>query len=101
MCYASHSDSLLLPTMRIKGNCKIKCIWIISADSYVKDIESTRKLVILRMKISRGINNYTERPESIIIITQPYITNYNVEYRDGLKSRGDKIGMPCTHTTVI
>ena len=22
-------------------------------------------------------------------------------YRDGLKSRGDKIGMPCTHTTVI
>ena len=29
------------------------------------------------------------------------LTNYNVEYRDGIKSRGDKIGMPCTHTTVI
>ena len=28
-------------------------------------------------------------------------SNYNVEYRDGIKSRGDKIGMPCTHTTVI
>ena len=28
-------------------------------------------------------------------------SNYNVEYRDGLKSRGDNIGMPCTHTTVI
>ena len=29
------------------------------------------------------------------------LTNYDVEYRDGIKSRGDKIGMPCTHTTVI
>ena len=28
-------------------------------------------------------------------------SNYNVEYRDGIKNRGDKIGMPCTHTTVI
>ena len=28
-------------------------------------------------------------------------SNYNVEYRDGIKGRGDKIGMPCTHTTVI
>ena len=28
-------------------------------------------------------------------------SNYNVEYRDGIKSRGDMIGMPCTHTTVI
>ena len=26
---------------------------------------------------------------------------YNVEYRDGIKSKGDKIGMPCTHITVI
>ena len=26
---------------------------------------------------------------------------YNVEYRDGTKSKGDKIGMPCTHSTVI
>ena len=26
---------------------------------------------------------------------------YNVEYRDGIKSEGDKIGMPCTHTTVM
>ena len=25
-------------------------------------------------------------------------SNYNVEYRDG---KGDKIGMPCTHSTVI
>ena len=25
-------------------------------------------------------------------------SNYNVEYRDGIKSRGDKIGMHCTHT---
>ena len=23
--------------------------------------------------------------------------NYNVEYRDGIKSEGDKIDMPCTH----
>ena len=23
-------------------------------------------------------------------------SNYNVEYRDGIKSKGDKIGMPCT-----
>ena len=22
----------------------------------------------------------------------------NVEYRDGIRSKGDKIGMPCTHT---
>ena len=29
------------------------------------------------------------------------LTNYNVEYRDGIKSKGDKIGMPCTHSTVI
>ena len=28
-------------------------------------------------------------------------SNYNVEYRDGTKSNGDKIGMPCTHSTVI
>ena len=28
-------------------------------------------------------------------------SNYNVEYRDGTKSKGDKIGMPCTHSTVI
>ena len=28
-------------------------------------------------------------------------SNYNVEYRDGIKSEGDKIGMPCTHSTVI
>ena len=28
-------------------------------------------------------------------------SNYNVEYRDGIKSKGDKIGMPCTHSTVI
>ena len=27
-------------------------------------------------------------------------SNYNVEYRDGIKSKGDKIGMPCTHSTV-
>ena len=28
--------------------------------------------------------------------------NYsNVEYRDGIKSKGDKIEMPCTHSTVI
>ena len=27
--------------------------------------------------------------------------NENVEYRDGIKSKGDKIGMPCTHSTVI
>ena len=27
-------------------------------------------------------------------------SNYNVEYRDGIKSEGDKIGMPCTHSTV-
>ena len=25
----------------------------------------------------------------------------HVEYRDGIKSKGDKIGMPCTHSTVI
>ena len=25
-------------------------------------------------------------------------SNYNVEYRDG---KGDKIGIPCTHSTVI
>ena len=24
-----------------------------------------------------------------------------MEYRDGIKSEGDKIGMPCTHSTVI
>ena len=29
------------------------------------------------------------------------ILNYNVEYRDGIKSKGDKIGMPCRHSTVI
>ena len=29
------------------------------------------------------------------------LTNCNVEYRDGTKSKGDKIGMPCTHSTVI
>ena len=28
-------------------------------------------------------------------------STYNVEYRDGIKSKGDKIGMPCTHNTVI
>ena len=28
-------------------------------------------------------------------------SNYNVEYRDGIKSEGDKIGMPCTHSRVI
>ena len=28
-------------------------------------------------------------------------SNYNVEYRDGIKSKGDKIRMPCTHSTVI
>ena len=28
-------------------------------------------------------------------------SNYNVEYRDGIKSKGDKIGMPCTHSTVM
>ena len=27
--------------------------------------------------------------------------NSNVEYRDGIKSKGDKIRMPCTHSTVI
>ena len=26
---------------------------------------------------------------------------YNVEYRDGIKSEGNKIGMPCTHSTVM
>ena len=26
---------------------------------------------------------------------------FNVEYRDGIKRKGDKIGMPCTHSTVI
>ena len=30
-----------------------------------------------------------------------YNKYYNVEYRDGTKSKGDKIGMPCTHSTVI
>ena len=24
-----------------------------------------------------------------------------VEYRDGIKIEGDKVGMPCTHSTVI
>ena len=24
-----------------------------------------------------------------------------MEYRDGIKIKGDKIGMPCTHSTVI
>ena len=24
-----------------------------------------------------------------------------MEYRDGIKSKGDKIGMPCAHSTVI
>ena len=28
-------------------------------------------------------------------------SHYTVEYRDGTKSKGDKIGMPCTHSTVI
>ena len=28
-------------------------------------------------------------------------SKWNVEYRDGIKSKGDKIGMPCTHSTVI
>ena len=28
-------------------------------------------------------------------------SNSNVEYRDGIRSRGDKIRMPCTHITVI
>ena len=26
---------------------------------------------------------------------------YNAEDRDGIKSKGDKIRMPCTHSTVI
>ena len=30
-----------------------------------------------------------------------YFYYYNVEYRDGIKSKGDKIGMPCTDSTVI
>ena len=29
------------------------------------------------------------------------ILQINVEYRDGIKSKRDKIGMPCTHSTVI
>ena len=28
-------------------------------------------------------------------------SNYNVEYRDGIKSEGDKIGIPCIHSTVM
>ena len=28
-------------------------------------------------------------------------SNYNVEYGDGIKNKGDKIRMPCTHSTVI
>ena len=35
------------------------------------------------------------------VCIQVNTSNYNVEYRDGTKSKGDKIGMPCTHSTVI
>ena len=38
---------------------------------------------------------------SSILSSHMQLLNYNVEYRDGIKSEGDKIGMPCTHSTVI
>ena len=43
----------------------------------------------------------TSRPAPRVSTLVPFITNYNVEYRDGIKSEGDKIGMPCTHSTVM
>ena len=57
----------------------------------------------------RSLARALSRDSALVYITQYGSTvytsknssNYNVEYRDGLKSRGDKIGMPCTHTTVI
>ena len=42
--------------------------------------------------------------EMFLILVYKYMknsSNYNVEYRDGIKSKGDKIGMPCTESTVI
>ena len=36
-----------------------------------------------------------------IVIKNEKRQNSNVEYRDGIKSKGDKIGMPCTHSTLI
>ena len=41
------------------------------------------------------------KQQSIIDYTSKNSSNYNVEYRDGIKSKGDKIGMPCRHSTVI
>ena len=41
------------------------------------------------------------RAMACVYIVYKNSSNYNVEYRDGIKSRRDKIGMPCTHTTVI
>ena len=48
-------------------------------------------------------NNYLTS-SSMAVYMHKYIknsSNYNVEYRDGIKSEGDKIGMPCTHSTVM
>ena len=36
-----------------------------------------------------------------IYVCTSKLSIYNVEYWDGIKSIGDKIGMPCTHSTVI
>ena len=45
------------------------------------------------------LNHYPDYLRSVILKHYKLIkTSYN---RDGIKSKGDKIGMPCTHSTVI
>ena len=37
-----------------------------------------------------------DRDGHVHMYTSKNSSNYNVEYRDGIKSEGDKIGMPCS-----
>ena len=49
---------------------------------------------------TRSEENLFARKISSLVLLRLQV-NYNVEYGDGIKSIGDKIGMPCRHSTAI
>ena len=61
------------------------------SERFSDELEGVTQLVKL---LGLGLGSYS-------IQVNQNSSNYNVEYRDGIKSKGDKIRMPCTHSTVI
>ena len=78
----------------------ISTIIIISVSNAASGITVCLALILSSKEqtLDRPVPSFLHERKHVYIYIQVNL-NYNVEYRDGIKSRGDKIGMPCTTVT--